>query len=84
MENVPQLLSMMGFSKSCLMIFGYKITFKTIRIKNMPPMPPKRYLKYGWMSWTRLPSENNARINPEAGKGNFFTIFIFIYKLKNF
>lgn len=47
MENVPELLMTIGFLKSSLMSFGYKMIFKIIKIKNIVPMPPKRYLKKG-------------------------------------
>lgn len=46
-ENVPELLTITGFLKSSLIEFGYKITLKTIKIKNTAPMPAHRYLRYG-------------------------------------
>ena len=47
MENVPELLTITGFLKSFLMISGYIMTFKTIKIKNINPMPPKTTFKAG-------------------------------------
>ena len=76
MEKVPELLAMTGFLKSFLMLSVYKISFKRIKIKNIAPMPPKRYLKYGLMSCVRFPRENNARINPQIGIGIFLIKFI--------
>ena len=47
MENVPELLTITGFLKSFLMISGYIATFKTIKIKNINPMPPKTTFSAG-------------------------------------
>ena len=47
MENVPELLVMIGFLKSFFISAGYKITFKIIKIKNITPKLPNRSLKVG-------------------------------------
>lgn len=46
-EKVPELLTMTGFLKSFFMVSEYKIIFKSIKIRNIPPMPPNKYLKLG-------------------------------------
>lgn len=75
-ENVPKLLSITGFLKSSLTFWGWETIFKIIKIKNIDPMVPKRYLKYGWMSCSRFPRDNNARTNPLIGRGIFLIKFI--------
>ena len=40
-------------------------------------MPPKTYLRYGWMSCVRFPKDSNARINPQIGMGIFLIKFMF-------
>ena len=49
-EKVPELLAITGFLKSSLMHFGYKMTFKIIRIRKITPIDPKINFKDGCMS----------------------------------
>ena len=44
-EKVPELLKIIGFFKSFLIILGYKITFKSNNAKKISPIVPNKYFK---------------------------------------